>query len=781
LVHPDDREAWLAASERAEQTGVSDAEFRIVDPDGTVRWIHDRAYKVPGGEGRPEMWVGWSHDVTAAHDAMAALEQSEERYRRLLENLPVIVYVDSDAPGPESLYVSPNVEGILGYAPSDYEHNPGLWESSIHPADRERVLEIWRTAWVMGEPYTANYRFVRPDGGVVWVRDSSHLVRDEHGNRLAWQGVLIDTTAEREADKALRATEARWRALVEQLPAVVYEMGPDEERRTLYVSPHVEQILGYSIQEWLDQPDIWVELLHPDDRENELEAHDRHSETGEPWDREYRLIASDGREVWVRDQAVLVGEATESRWLGVMMDITDRHELQERLRLVAEDLEMRVLERTAELEEAGEMMSLEIGERRRVEAELREARERLRLLVEEIPAVVYAWELHGEEAPVRTYVSPRIEQLTGYTAREWIRGDFWTERLHPHDRDRVVSAASLSARTGAPFEIEYRILARDGSVVWISDRGSLLSRDEQGNPKTFQGVMMDVTAWRLAEEKADAAEERFRLLTEQGPEVVYLFGLDRSGPEPLVTVEYVSPQVADILGYPVNEMRSNPQIWFEIMHPDDRERIRLESQQHWADGTPWTIWYRMIRSDGAIIWLLDAGRTLSRDELGRPNRFQGILLEATEHLEEAERLRRAEADYRELAEQVPAIPWTEVVDTETGTSRYTFIGPQLKDVLGYEPAELIAEENHFPRMVHPEDRERVLARSRLAETSGYWEDEYRALARDGSVRWMHGVGRRMSPVEGAKQIWHGVTLDVTAWRSQAADLSTTRDEVSPSA
>ena len=83
-------------------------------------------------------------------------------------------------------------------------------------------------------------------------------------------------------------------------------MGPDDERQTLYVSPHVEEVLGYTRDEWLDQPDIWIELLHADDREVVLAQHDRHNETGEPWDLEYRLIANDGRVVWVHDRAILI-------------------------------------------------------------------------------------------------------------------------------------------------------------------------------------------------------------------------------------------------------------------------------------------------------------------------------------------------------------------------------------------------------------------------------------------------------------------------------------------
>ena len=83
-------------------------------------------------------------------------------------------------------------------------------------------------------------------------------------------------------------------------------VAPDDDRRTIYVSPQVERALGYRQQEWLAQPDIWTELLHPDDREPTLAAHDLHNETGEPWSREYRLLASDGRPVWFRDVATLV-------------------------------------------------------------------------------------------------------------------------------------------------------------------------------------------------------------------------------------------------------------------------------------------------------------------------------------------------------------------------------------------------------------------------------------------------------------------------------------------
>ena len=103
------------------------------------------------------------------------------------------------------------------------------------------------------------------------------------------------------------------------------------------------------------------------------------------------MIAADGRVVWVRDQAVLLRDldGRPLTWQGVMVDITAQKQAEEGLRTSNDDLEFRVLARTAQLEEANELMTLEIGERRRVERELRSAEERFRNLVEDLPAVVY--------------------------------------------------------------------------------------------------------------------------------------------------------------------------------------------------------------------------------------------------------------------------------------------------------------------------------------------------------------------------------------------------------
>ena len=735
-------------------------EYRFRHRSGEWRVFRDRSTPVREPDGSIRYRQSYTEDITSERFALEQAERSEARYRALVERLPVIVYVDSDEESPRSLYVSPNSREILGYEPREFLADPDLWFDSMHADDLPRVRAAWAEAIATREPFHAEYRDVKPDGTVVWVRDDSMLVRDDEGAPLFWQGVLLDITAERQAARDLRRSETRYRTLVDQVPAIMYEMGPDDERRTLFVSPQVEEILGYPRQEWLDQPDIWVELLHPDDREQELAAHDRHNETGEPWQREYRLIASDGREVWVRDHADLIVDHDGSRWLGVMLDISPLKQAEELLRLANEDLEMRVLTRTAELEDANEMMNLEIGERRRVETELRAAEERLRAVIEHLPGVIYTWRVPAPDDSARTdiltYTSPQIENLLGFTPDEWEDGRFWETRVHPHDRDRVLAATQRSRETGVVFNEEFRYLDKAGRVVWVLERAALLSRDEGGRVRWFQGLILDISARKRAEAEAAEAEERFRAVLEDGPVATYVYEL-LPGDPPRVEMRYLSPQIGEMVGYPVSHWAGRPEVWLEMVHPDDRDRV-MAAFANWTEGRPWSLQYRVIAADGRIVWLLDRGRVTERDVDGTPRVFQGAFVDITELKEELESLRAQESLLRSIVETAPAVPWAEAIDPRTGRARFTYIGPGAEAMFGYTAEELLAETSHFTRLVHPDDRARVLAASeRCKQTGAPWNELYRVLHRDGSVRWVLSCGRRTDD----SSTWHGTAIDVT--------------------
>jgi PAS domain S-box-containing protein len=581
--------------------------------------------------------------------AEALLGSSDMLYRTLVEQVPAVVYVDSHQYRPRSLYLSPQVEGLFDRAAERFLSDPDLWWETIAPDDRDRVQAEWRAAVDGGRRFESEYRIVRPDGSVRWVRDGCVLVRDEQGRPLFWQGVMSDITRSKRAEEALRESESRYRALVENLPAVVYVVAHDDDRRTLYVSPQVERALGYSREEWLDQPDIWMELLHPDDREKTLAAHDLHNETGEPWSREYRLIASDGRAVWFRDVATLVRDPLGGplHWQGVQLDITELKLAEEELRKARDQLEIRVAERTAELEEANALMGLEIAERRRAEEELRAAEQKFRHLTERIPAVTYIWETESASpAPHEFYTSPRIEDVLGFTADEWnAEADFWMSRLHPDDRNRVIAASIRSETTGEPFSEEYRYLAKDGHIVWVLDEAVLMARDELGRPKTFHGLMLDITDRVRSKEELRAAEEKYRTLVEQLPAITYV-ELPTSTPDesPLV---YVSPQVRQILGYDPDELMSDPGHFSRVLHPDDRDRVFAANVHSEETGETFDVEYRVFARDGHVVWFHSRGE-LVRDAAGRPLYWHGVALDITERKQTEESLRELEERYRSV-------------------------------------------------------------------------------------------------------------------------------------
>lgn len=725
----------------------------------------------------PGTVVGSDRD-RAAHE----LVTSEARYRLLVEQVPALVYVNSNDVHPKSLYVSPQATRILGHPPERFAADPDFWWRMTHPEDRARVRAAWEESVRTGEPFHGEYRFVRPDGNEIWVIDDARLLRADGGTPLCWQGVIQDITERKRVEEQLRASGARFRALVERTPGVVYETDLDDERRTLYVSPQVEALFGYSQQEWLDQPDIWTELLHPDDRENELAAYDLHNETGAPWMREYRLIASDGRVVWVRDEAVVVRDVGRraATWQGVMVDITAQKELEERLRLINEDLELRVAERTAELAEANEMMALEIGERERAEAELRETRERDRRLVEDLSAVVFLWHVGDTGGGGSlSYTSPQIEPLLGFTPAEWNSPTLWIDRLHPNDRRRVLAAAARTEVTGEPFDQEFRYLAKDGHVVWVHSHASLIRRGEDGRPLLFEGVLVDITGRKEAEREAAEAEERLRTIAETGPVVSYVYELLRE-PARSIRFLFMSPQLSELLGRPARaSIAATSSDLLASIHPDDHERVMASLEEQWRTGADSDRELRIIAVDGRIAWVRARSRCIARDDEGRPWQFHSVLFDVTREKEEEDRLRRSLSTLSAFVEGMPGIPWTKVVDGEAAGRWFDFVGPQVEQVLGYRPEELTAEVGTFGRMLHPEDRARVLADASERDRSGEpWMHDFRVMARDGRVVWLRTIAN-VSRDERGRMVRHGIWLDITAERERAADDAATVVDAAP--
>lgn len=265
--------------------------------------------------------------------------------------------------------------------------------------------------------------------------------------------------------------------------------------------------------------------------------------------------------------------------------------------------------------------------------ELREAEVRYRAMVEQLPAITYSLveDPHTPTGSRDVYISPQIAQL-GYTPHEW-RADpeLWIRAMHPDDRERVIGRERAAAKQSRRFHSEYRMIARDGRVVWIRDE-AVFVEDPATGVRFWQGLMMDVTAAKEAAELKAAAEAKYQNLVEQMPAVVYLAEYGEDG-----DWIYISPQVERVLGFTPDEWLAHPAPQGQLTHPDDLATVRALEEQSYLTGEPFRAEYRMHRKDGRLVWILDEASVV-RDDDGQPLFLQGLMYDITSRKESEERL-----------------------------------------------------------------------------------------------------------------------------------------------
>lgn len=501
-VHPADRGDVVGRFVKtAARGGRFDLEYRLLAADGAWVWVRDLGHAVTDTDGTPVLLRGLMVEITSRKALEEEALDAEARFRRVVERLPAIVYLESVQAEPSTpgrmLYVSPQVETILGFTPDEWVRDPTAWARQFHPDDRERAREEYERVEREGGPLRAEYRMYTRTGDIRWFRDEAVLVRDETDEPRYWQGIMLDVTLEHALREREREQERRYRSLVERIPAIVYRHDvTDPSMQTVYISPRVVRTLGITSDAWRADPETWLRLVHPDDLDRVRREALRTQEAGEPFAMEYRMVAVDGSVVWVRDEAELVADddGAVRWWQGVMLDITSRKE---------------------------------------AEAQLTEAEERYRALVEQSPAIVYIDPV--EEGPT-IYMSPQAEDVLGYPPAEWYADpDLWSKVVHPDDRDAVRVEATADARTSST----YRMLAKDGHTVWVTDRSTLLV-DDDGIPRYWQGVLVDVTEQHRREElEADLDRERLeaeRLRAEDEMKTTFLQAVSHDLRTPLAAI-----------------------------------------------------------------------------------------------------------------------------------------------------------------------------------------------------------------------------------------------------
>jgi PAS domain S-box-containing protein len=428
--------------------------------------------------------------------------------------------------------------------------------------------------------------------------------------------------------------------VLEQLPLVTYVAPLDAAWSVDYVSPQIETLLGFAAEDWVSKRHFWLDRVVPEDRELFLAACNAVRDTRAPVGIEYRLVARDGHEVWVRDLGTVVtGDDGSATVQGFLIDITREKELE--LALARERAQTDAFFRDSSVG-----MAITDSDGRFVR--VNEALARMNSMSAEEHVGL---RLRDFAPAIADGVEPLLEEV-------WRTG----KPVHGHELSVEIAAGETAHSLVSYFPVE------------------------GVGAKYFGGIVVDVTELHRSVSKVAEAERDYVRLLEQLPLVTYV---NEILPEPHVT--YISPQVEELFGYAPDEWFAETGLWGRVVHPDDVAAVREQHAAARADGGDAEYEYRIVRPDGTVRWVLDRV-LIVHDEAGTTLFEQGFVVDITDRkrAEQAEceaidALRGSEEQFRAVFDY--AIDAMVIVDDE---GRYVDANPAACELFALKRDELLS-------------------------------------------------------------------------------------------
>ncbi len=239
-LHPEDRDRVLAAIAAAMTPGANyDIEFRVLYPDGTVRWALSQGKVFYDASGQPIRMSGVDLDITDRKRAAEALQESEARFRQLAENIDAVFWLREEPEGRVS-YVSSAYERLWGWQSQELYESPSFWVDHIHPDDRECTSQAFQSKAAAGE-FNEEYRIVLSDGRIRWVHDRCFPLYDRSGKLYRFAGIAEDISDRKQTEDSLLRSEEFNRRILENNQDCIKVL--DLEGRLLYMNDGGQQLL----------------------------------------------------------------------------------------------------------------------------------------------------------------------------------------------------------------------------------------------------------------------------------------------------------------------------------------------------------------------------------------------------------------------------------------------------------------------------------------------------------------------------------------------------------
>ena len=598
-IHPDDRAAFDAAlidhfkgrTERFEST------YRYAVSDGSWRWARQHGIAVRDAAGRAIRMIGATGDITALKAAESQLAERARFVEELVDTLPISIAM-RDTEG-RYVLVNRTWERYFGVKRADAlgrrrRELPGWPTDRTRVADAEDIERIDREMLARG-----------PDNHTPEAQETLRLGRyylmtrralfDSGGTALGVVSAGLDVTERRATEERLRDQMALTRALIDDNPNAMYLKDTDgrymqvNDAWLAMVGVTREQALGRNVRELF--PEQESERYHDEDM--------RLLREGGSSEMESLRTGPDGRAQWVIiRKAVLTHEnGAVAGLIGTNTDVTRLKE---------------------------------------VEARLAFEQRRLDLVVRASQVGIVDWDGRTHA----TFYSPRFREMLGHPpdadTSSW--PDYFKALIHPDDRERVTKRwiAFIRGKEGEFYAPEeYRLLRADGSHAWVSVSG-IAVRDATGFVTRWIAATTDITERRTQEEALATEQKRLALVVHAAKVGI----LDWDG---VHRTAYYSPRFKEILGHPPEADTAGWPDYFELVHPEDRERVHARFREHIVSTDRdfhEAIEYRLRRADASYVWVQAQGITV-RDAANYATRFIATLTDITERRAQDEALRES--------------------------------------------------------------------------------------------------------------------------------------------
>ncbi len=581
-----------------------EAEFDI--PGLGLRWLRLRYAPLYDDAGSVSAILSQTRDITREKEeeqVRETLERERLFIRQVEEVMQVGVFI-WDVETQRNVYTSDSLGHIHGMTPEEMAATVDGEEADVNlaiPEDRKRLAEAYENSRLYGTPLNVEYRIDHPTNGRRWINEVA--VRRTLGvdKRIVTMGLIHDVTEKKRIEEDLEI-QRMVSEQAEKISKIGYWLWDMIDDHVIYFSDQLAVMHGVSREvfaEMQTSAEVDLDRVHPGDYDRVRAAVFHTKATGDPFDVEYRIKHPDGETHWVHELAMpnRVVDGKVTTLLGTIQDITERRQKEEELR--QRDIVYRQIEET-----------ISIG----------------------------YWTFDEEDYGV-SYCSAGVARIYDLTVEEYreqfstMEGELAT--VHEEDRDMVEKALLEFQQTAESYDLEFRILRRDGTVRWVHEVSAPLRVSAEGTLEASIGTLRDITARKLEEEDLRQREVMFKQIDQNFDIGFWTWEAEPYG------MSYVSDAYCRIFGKTpeeVMEQTSSVENGLLAVHPDDRERMREVFFGESEMSTTYDVEFRIIRKDGAVRWVHEVTAPLQVAEDGSTISSVGLMRDITEQHEREQEL-----------------------------------------------------------------------------------------------------------------------------------------------